>query len=379
MSSVDLHEGTEKILQRIFIKNTCDWPENTAASTNDFLEDITAQGLAPLLWNQIGGRKGAVGWPHDIQTGLHSRVLHETAAELRLQVELTALLHSFTKAGIRPLLLKGTPLSYTLYPAPGMRPRCDTDILIPESARAKTAEIMERLGYKALHEASVDLINSQMCYGSSQNAGLFNSFDIHWMVSNNDRRFSRLFNYERLAARAVNIPELGPDSWCPGRVDALILACFHRAGHFSHGGDKLIWLYDIHLLSEALSHEEATAFCRTAAELKIVRICTDALCTARSWFGTTLSPPLESLLQQSPEDEFTTVYLQPGRAAGIKNKAVMDLKELSTWRQRLHYLLQNLFPPAQYMLWRYNTGHKTALPLLYLRRLMQGAYLLIKK
>ena len=55
------------------------------------------------------------------------------------------ILHWFEKTGldnigIHPLLIKGTPLSYSLYPTSGLRPRCDTDFLIPQGDVDTTAE-----------------------------------------------------------------------------------------------------------------------------------------------------------------------------------------------------------------------------------------------
>jgi len=162
-------------------------------------------------------------------------------------------------------------------------------------------------------------------------------------------------------------------------VDALLFACFHRAGHFSHSGDRLIWLYDIHLLSEALSDDESSAFCDRASELEIVTLCNDAITTAQSWFGTVLTPALESQLGAEAGDESSSVYLQSGRLEGIRNSALLEMKGLPGWGERMKFLSQNAFPPAEYMLWRYGKQQKRVLPWLYFKRVAEGVYIFLRK
>jgi hypothetical protein len=377
MTVENLHPGTAEILREIFINKNLSWPDNHRVPDN-FVEDIIAHGMAPILWNRLGGMKNTSDWPPEIQSQLRHITLHETAQELRLQVEITSLLKAFAAADLKPLLIKGTPLSYTLYPAPGMRPRCDTDILIPASAREKTAEIMKQQGYAAIHDAAVDFINSQMCYEKKRPSNQYFNCDIHWQVSNNDREFSRRFNYDSLAANAVNIPELGDNAWTLNAVDALILACVHRAGHLPHNGDRLIWLYDIHLLTEVLSDEDSVLFYNKVQDLAVVGLCIDGITAARSRFGSTLTASLQSLLEKDPGGEPSSAFLQPGRLNGIRNRALRDLKSMSNRKDRLQYLLQNAFPPAEYMFWRYNTKQKALLPWLYVKRIAHAAFIFLR-
>jgi hypothetical protein len=75
-----------------------------------------------------------------------------------------------------------------------------------------------------------------------------------------------LFSYEELRARAQPLPELAPQAFAACPVDALLLACMHRCGHKQapyyvdgvahYSGDRLIWLYDIHLLAVKLTSVE---------------------------------------------------------------------------------------------------------------------------
>jgi len=81
-------------------------------------------------------------------------------------------------------------------------------------------------------------------------------------------------------------------------VDALLFACIHRTGHANApyhvpgtdelAGDRLIWLYDIHLLFSRMSAAEQAEFAVRAAEKKIRAICRDALQRSAECFATAI-------------------------------------------------------------------------------------------
>jgi hypothetical protein len=50
-----------------------------------------------------------------------------------------------------------------------------------------------------------------------------------------------------------------------------------------------------------------------------------------------------------------------------------------TWVEGLKYLAQNAFPPPGYMKWRYARNNRLVLPWLYLKRLIQGVSILVRK
>ena len=59
----------------------------------------------------------------------------QAGEELLRGAETRAVLDALTRAGISPILIKGTPLAYTVYDAPALRPREDTDLLIAPAGR----------------------------------------------------------------------------------------------------------------------------------------------------------------------------------------------------------------------------------------------------
>ncbi|MCI5164660.1 MAG: hypothetical protein D3903_00880, partial [Candidatus Electrothrix sp. GM3_4] len=373
------HPESGDLLRRVFLDQEAVWSESGTLSEEVFFQDVVSQGMAPLLFQRLTRRQAAESgrdWPQSLLLRLRKTALHQAAFELVSEVDLRHLLNAFAQIGITPLLLKGTPLSHTLYPEPGLRPRCDTDLLIPDGAREKTVSLMKNLGYTPLHEAQVDYINTQMSYSKKTAQGFFCCYDIHWQVSNCNRQLSHDFSDGKVFENAEDLPVLGENARTLSKVDALIFSCFHRAGHFSHSGDRLIWLYDIHLLCQALTAQEITVFHQRAKALQIISLCADAITTAQSWFGTVYSENLQTFLQERTENEAAAdllgSLLGSGRRDGIRKHTLLELKGLSRWQERFSYIVQNAFPPAKFMLWRYSKKKKLILPWLYTRRFAEG-------
>ncbi len=373
MTVRNLHPETADLLRSLFSGQEVHWPADLSAEV--FFQETAGQGMAPLLFRRIS-KQDCSDWPSDLLARLKETALRQAAAELLLEADLRALLQAFAEAGIQPLLLKGTALAYSLYSEPWLRPRCDTDLLIAESEREKAAAVLRQLGYAPLLEEKTEYLSSQMSYSKAVQGMRF-SYDLHWQISNTNRQFSRSFADEHLFAAAVPVPALGEHARTLSKIDTLLYACFHRAGHFSHSGDRLIWLHDIHLLCQSLTDEEAESFCAKAKQLEITTICTDAITTAKSWFNTQLLAQLAALLQEKTDNEDFAVLLTPGgRQVGIKNHALLELKGLTTWQERIRFLLQNAFPPPEFMRLRYGNS---ALPLLYIKRFAEAVYIFLRR
>ncbi|MCI5149069.1 MAG: hypothetical protein D3916_06745, partial [Candidatus Electrothrix sp. MAN1_4] len=345
-----LHPESAELLRRVFLGETMHWPVNETAqemfSEEIFFQDVVSQGMAPLLFRKLAGElAGEPGttWPQSLVQRLRELAFQQSAVEMVAELDLRQLLATFADRGITPLLLKGTPLSYTLYPEPGLRPRCDTDLLILAQDREKTTSLMQESGYAPLHEAQVDYINTQMSYARNSAQGVRCCYDIHWQVSNCNRQFSQEFANGKIFEKAQDIPVLGENARTLNKVDALIFACFHRAGHFSHSGDRLIWLYDIHLLCQALTEQEGLIFSQRIKELQIISLCVDALKTTQSWFSTVCPESLQDILYEkntsaNTQEDFAYL-LGSSRSDGIKQQALLELQGLPTWKKRVLYLL----------------------------------------
>jgi hypothetical protein len=164
-----------------------------------------------------------------------------------------------------------------------------------------------------------------------------------------------------------------------GPVHALLIACMHRVAHVTaswgvdetrHYGDRLIWLYDIHLLASGMSLQELTEFVRLAVERRIKTICSDGLSHSQRCFGTPLPVEVLAALSAAGPPEPSARYLDPGRLRFL----MRDIRSLTNVYDRLRLVKEHLFPPAEYMLKKYSVSRRAWLSVLYLRRAVQGIW-----
>jgi hypothetical protein len=342
--------------------------------TARFLERSAWHGVQPLLHHLLKPEQAsALGWPHEVTAECHRQAIAWTMWELRHQALLTQVLEKLAGMDIQPVLFKGTALAYGLYPNPILRSRGDTDFMVLFLDRERVANALEILGF--LQDAGVrgDFMSYQATFTQTEASGSSHSLDLHWRV-NNCQLVARLFSYEELRARAQSVPELSPHAFAASSVDALLLACMHRSKHKQapyivdgvahYSGNRLIWLYDIHLLALKLTQDEWHEFIDLATRKGLRAVCLEGLSLAQTCFSTPVASEVIEALARPGQPEPIAQYME---SSAIR-RLWMDLCAINGWRSKLGFLTEKLFPPASYMHQLYPDAGSAALPWLYLRR-----------
>jgi len=356
----------ERFLARA-MRGDAAWPAGIPAAA--VLEAGAFEGVLPLLFHACHGAAGWRDWPDSLRTALQEAARLHASIELASRRETSAVLDALAARGIEALILKGGALAHVAYPEPWLRTRGDTDLLVRPEARGAAFEVLERLGHARADSAGGELASSEASFGKT---GAALPLDLHWRV-NNSPLLSPLFDFDELRARAQPLPALGPHARGPGRVDATLLAAVHRATHHqmpvhaegrSHRGDRLIWLYDLHLLVPALAPAQRAELAARAAEHRVAGLCLDAFRATYAAFGTSLPADLEQGLDRAAaRDEPSMVFLRGGR----RGLLLAELRALP-WRERARWLGEHALPPGDYMLRKYGTRRRWLLPALYVRR-----------
>lgn len=351
---------------------------STPEATERFQELAACHGLEPLLSMHLKS--------FDSSNGAGSSILIRpqpiadlTAIELIRTRELNRVIDGLAECGVEVLVLKGAALAHSLYSSPSMRPRADTDLLIPEDCRETVDHTLAGLGYEKPNATSGMLVTYQRGYVHCDRLGIEHVLDIHWRISNS-QQFSRVLDYQTLERRSMPIPALGEHAKTLAPPDALLLACMHRIHHLHRpvhidglsmrGIDRLIWIYDIHLLLEAMTDDELLAFARTSRQTRMLAVSRDGVMNAISHFGTRVPEGLLDALRSSSTTDDSERYLQTGRSRAFTN----ELLSLPSWRDRLALLGEHLFPPAEYMLAKYSVRSRAWLPILYVQRGIHGTW-----
>ena len=339
-----------------------------------FVAACREQDLTGLVHRQLA-RQPAADWPGSVREELEREARAEVVREALRRRELLAALGALAGAGIRPILLKGTPLAYTVYEEPSLRPRSDTDLLVRRSEREAVQEVMGARGYRATNLSGGDFLFHQFELAKDDALGVSHALDFHWKISA-ESVFADLLDFEELAAESVPIPALGPGACGADPVHALLLACVHPVMHH-RSWERLIWLYDIHRLASRLSPGEWDAFAALAVRRRVAAVCTRELGLARTRLATRLPRgPLEALAAARREAEPSAAYLEPGRRWSDELRS--NLGGLPRWRDRLRLLREVAFPAPAYMRRAYRlegiAAASALLPALYVHRGLRGLW-----
>jgi hypothetical protein len=346
----------------------------------DFFFASRYHGLTPLLYQQVNQAADRQSCPAGVQLRLKQASAGTAAQELIRRAALQSLLDALAQRGVRGLLLKGTALAYTLYPSASLRCRGDTDLLIREPDVAAAREIFAALGYQSGDALADDRIHAQACYYRNDDYGVEHCVDLHWR-SSNTYIFRDTFDFDELWDASIAIAALSKHGRGLGAAHALLLACVHRLTHLQapyyvdgaayYDSDRLIWLYDIHLLAQSMSAAQWRRLFEIARDKGLTEICVDGLLAARGALGTEL--PAAAMEPPSLQGS--------AAAAAVADFALprwrwelLALRAAPSWRARAKLLAANLFPRVDYMQARFRISQRYHLPLYYFRRVIEGAW-----
>lgn len=315
--------------------------------------------MAPLVYARLGDRS----WP--IRAALRDRAIHASAGESLRLADLRTVLDALAEIDVPVVIIKGTGLAYDLYEAPELRPRGDTDLLIAESDLEAVQRLMLGFGYRTSLTSGDTLAVRQQTFIRAGHV-----YDVHWGVTNSAVVRDAL-PFAELISRAINVPRIAPNALAPSHADALLLACIHRVAHH-HDNERLIWLYDIHLLREAMTAEEHAGFWRLAAERCVVAVCEHSIELANAWFGGSLHDRPPVLTRREP----SAAYLDRDRRRGAVLRG--ELRALG-WRARIRRLRELAFPPVPFMRQSFPAVPSFALPALYAWRGARGVLRLFRR
>jgi hypothetical protein len=269
------------------------------------------------------------------------------------------------------VLFKGAHLAYGVYPSPHYRPRVDTDLLIDESDRDRVKRSLERVGYLPAARVTGEVAFGQCQYWRTDRSGAAHTIDVHWRVAN-PKAFGDRVTYDDLRRTAVPVPQLGAHALAPSAVFALVIACLHRTAH--HGNAlRLIWLYDIHLLASRLSGHEWATLVEIATDRGVAPVVAAGLDQARETLATSVPRDILDRLRSAAGGTDADVLAFLDRPPSQMWIAWSDLRRTHSWRARVRFVREHLFPSPSYVQERYQSRSQAMLPLLYAHRIATGS------
>ncbi|KAA3622844.1 MAG: hypothetical protein DWQ08_12270 [Proteobacteria bacterium] len=334
-------------------------PPDAEAFADSIIRVAVEEGVAALLHYRLDQTGSWVKLPDCVHLRLQARARLLAAGEMAVQHELRQVLSEFEARDIPHLLIKGAPLAQVLYPAPHLRERCDTDIVFPDRESANAAwRLLEARGYERQNAVEGETISTQFAAYRTLPSQAVSTFDIHWRL-NNSWRIAAVFEFDELFGRSAAVRELHENARMPSLTDSLVIACLHRAGHRADNEhNRLIWLYDIHLLWAALDADDLDTLAALCREKRVSRAVLDGLEAARAHFGTKLPRELTEELAADRSAQ----AVDPDDYASAWRRELGQLRALPTFGRRVAHVVDNLFPSRDYIMKKYGATSAWRLP-----------------
>ena len=121
-----LPQALEEMLKKALAGESAAWPESISEEEEaTFFEFTLENGLQPLLYFQLQSSGSLSQFPQRVQSSLLQESRRQAVEEAMTLLEMKKVLSLLSKNRVESLLLKGTPIAYTHYPHPNLRPRSD--------------------------------------------------------------------------------------------------------------------------------------------------------------------------------------------------------------------------------------------------------------
>ena len=326
-------------------------------------------GVASLMHHALSQSASWADYPVDFRELLMIPVRQTMALDMLREQDLGPLLDQLADAGIRYLLIKGAGLAFTHYDRPFLRDRCDTDILFSDQGAFEQAwEILESLGYQRRNTLSGEFVGYQHCCWRKLGADVYQVLDCHIKI--NDYLFyADAFGFEELMEHSVSVSQLAESARTLGPVHALLMACMHRVATIPLGNaHRLIWLFDMHLLAKSFSNDEWEHFLNLARDRAICGTCKHSLDAAIEFFPVAVPDDVMDGLEKAAESE----PFKPGEEMKRWQYYFQVFKSTRGIGNKARLIREHFFPSADYLMEKYQTRNRLALPFLYVHRVLAG-------
>lgn len=286
------------------------------------------------------------------------------ALSMLREAECRQLLRFLGERDVPVLLLKGSALAWWLYPSPHLRECSDIDLLLPSRKVADAlAHELGALGYGQGYTQGAHAYERVCRKALSPTLQL--DLDLHWAL-NNAPVFADALPSQALWQQAVSLPGLANNARGLSPHHALLHAAMHRAINlYTRIGDRLKWLYDVHLLALHLSPQGWDAVVATCREQQLAGVCLSALDAAERYFGPAAPRAVVNALRAMPVGD----GVDGTRLGDWRYMHGMNLRALPSGWARMRWLGRKLFPELGHLREMY--GADRSLPGLWWARARQ--------
>jgi hypothetical protein len=199
------------------------------------------QRVGPLLWRALeaAGEAEALG---EHRSSLESVAeVHLMEGLLLLPRAVSVALRPLVDGGLEPVVLKG-PVLATRYPAPGLRPMEDIDVLLPIEQHREAIDLLEQEGWEVVRPAGRDRYDTVLKHPEVASMAL----ELHYGLESHYERLTSL-DAAGLWSRRIPVDCLGCAAFGLPLPEEIVVLAAH-AGKPFHGFSRLVWIADLAMI-----------------------------------------------------------------------------------------------------------------------------------
>ena len=345
----------------------------------DYLtKTIIDRGIAPLLFKKLPFFKNKSLIPEAVQAKLQQTYFITISRGTLLLNYFQHIAKAFSNQGIAVIALKGVYLSENLYHDIGLRQFSDIDLLVHEEDGERCLDILRNLGYRAVSALKLsEFVSSQfdiVHYTPMVLNGV--SIEIHIKLHRKGEMYNVLTSELWKNAMAVTVNKC--NVLALEINDLLIHLCVHLDKHFQAGKVQFTCLSDIiNVLNENEVGFDWGAFTASTQLYQSEEVVFKYIVLVNKYMNapvpTDVINKYDYLLTEETEQQFFK-YLKGVDSLGNVSLSshFYYLKEVTTFSNKVRYLLDVLLPSKDFMIERYKIKYSSLVIFYYPLRWSEG-------
>ncbi len=312
---------------------------------SEILAAANEEGVVALIHERLQHQEFTACLPSELIALFADSARLKAVQSMMREAEARRILKRLDQEGLPVLLLKGSALAYSIYDSPHLRECSDIDFLFATRQAAKQAsDAICEAGYIQPGIAGELATYEMTCYRTRGSAAYLEA-DLHWGIGGSPV-YADCFSFDGLLDASIPLPSLAPTARGLGLVHAYLHASMHRALNLWLGiGDRLKWLYDLHLIGERFTESEWEKLISICLEKKLCGTCLDGMQSAAELFHTSIPEGVRERLSQGTQSE----PINMRRMRRWPYIQMMNLRALPGLKLKARWFRQRLIPSGGFL------------------------------
>lgn len=351
-----------------------EWPVNLQSDSSRLRiwRRIQFHGIAFALAGKV---ETLAAWPDALREKVREEAQLQAFWEESHRAMLLRIFNALGERAIDCLVMKGTALAYSVYDAPAMRRRGDSDLLVKQADLDATREALAALGMTRREDPHG--LFFQETWLSDTGFGMIHAVDLHWQPTDRPA-LQHVLRLEEYFDRTIPLPRLAPNARMPRPVLTFLQGAINQAWHRVHGyfveservigGERLVWAMDNALLAGAFGEDDWEGLTQLAIARDVAPLVLASLQLAERHFSANAPPEVMARLQAAPAETRLTRYLL---SDGPADEFFADFAASRGLSRKLAFLKANATASRQHLLGKYPRAQSWPTALLQARRMLE--------